>query len=393
MTRIVSITSGRPHVGKTTIAVNLAAQLAALGQRVCLLDADPGSNDVAKLLGDNPEFNLQGLLTGDAGMDVVCRPSEEGFDWVSGGSGCGVLTQLSTGQLQRLADGISSLQEYDFILIDAAASLHANVLGLSLSSSELLLVLDTENESLSESYALLKVLFSEAYSGRINILINKSKNHTIGQHTYNKFKEVAGFYLNMQIPLAAMIADDPQLAESSASQGSLLKQGTVSPAFRDIEALAHRLINEVTETECVNIAEFGYRYLYATGSQVPDLQYDSLQRPSWRHDEEPAGLHDQLEQLSDQVDTLIAEVDQLRQKEPAVKPDTLEWQRSNPAAEAEQCSESCIAALANYTETCTVQGDTFSIYQISQPNGRMQRFACHSMDDDLQEPEPKTTSS
>ena len=71
----------------------------------------------------------------------------------------------------------------------------------------------------------------------------------------------------------------------------------------------------------MNIAEFGHRYLCATGSQVPELQYESLQQPSWRHDEEPAGLHDQLEQLSDQVDTLIAEVDQLRQKGAAVKPD------------------------------------------------------------------------
>ena len=65
MTRIITITSGRPRVGKTTIAVNLAAQLAALGQRVCLLDADPGGNDVAKLLGDSPASNLEQLLTGE----------------------------------------------------------------------------------------------------------------------------------------------------------------------------------------------------------------------------------------------------------------------------------------------------------------------------------------
>jgi flagellar biosynthesis protein FlhG len=393
MTRIITVTSGRPGVGKTTITFNLAAQLAALGHRVCLLDADPGRDDVAKLLGDYPASNLQAFVTGDAAMDAVCRPSDEGFDWVPGGSNSGILAQLLPGQLQRLADGISSLHDYDFILIDAAASLHANVLGLSLSSSELLLVLDTENESLSESYALLKVLFAEAYSGQINILINKTINHTLGRYSYSKFREVAGFYLNMQLPLAGMIAIDPLLADSSMSKGSLLKQGTVSPASRDIEALAHRLINEAAETESVNVAEFGRHYLCATGLQVPDVQDGTLQPPSWRHDEEPAGLHDQLEQLSDQVDTLIAEVDQLRRKEPAVKADLLALQQPDPEPETEQCSETCIAAMASYTETCTVQGDTFSVYRLSQPNGRMQRFACHSMDDDLQEPEPQTTSS
>ena len=393
MTRIITITSGRPHAGKTTISVNLAAQLAALGQRVCLLDADPGGDNVAKLLGDYPASSLEQLLAGEARMDTVCRRCDEGFDWVSGGSNPESLTLLLPGRLQHLADGISSLGDYDFILIDAATSLHANILGLSLSSSELLLVLDTEYESLSESYALLKVLFSEAYSGQINVLINKAENHTIGRHSYNKFREVAGFYLNMQLPLAGMIADDPLITDASASAGSLLKQGTVSPAFRDIEALAHRLISEAAEAESVNVAEFGRRYLCATGFQIPDVQGKIFQQPGWRHDEEPTGLHNQLEQLSDQVDTLIAEVDQLRQKGPAAETDLLELQQPDPAPATEQCSETCIAAMASFTETCTVQGDTFSVYQISQPNGRMQRFACHSMDDGLREPEPQTTSS
>jgi len=393
MTRIITITSGRPRVGKTTIAVNLAAQLAALGQRVCLLDADPGGNDVAKLLGDSPVSNLEQLLTGEASMDTVCRRCDEGFDWVSGGCNPESLTQLLPGRLQHLADGISSLGDYDFILIDAATSLHANILGLSLSSSELLLILDTENESPSETYALLKVLFSEAYSGQINVLVNKAKNHTIGRHSYNKFREVAGFYLDMQLPLAGMIADDPLITDASASAGSLLKQGTVSPAFRDIEALAHRLISEAAEAESVNVAEFGRRYLCATGFQIPDVQGKPFQQPGWRYDEQPTGLHNQLEQLSGQVDTLIAEVDQLRQKAPVAETDLLELRQPDPASATEQCSESFIAAMASFTETCTVQGDTFSVYQISQPNGRIQRFACHSMDDDLQEPEPQTTSS
>ncbi len=393
MTRIITLTSGRPRVGKTTLTVNLAAQLAALGFRVCLLDASPGSNGAATLLGDCPASNLEGFLGGDLGMGAVCQSSDEGFDWVPGGANAEILAQLLPGQLQRLADGISSLDRYDFILIDAATSLHANVLGLSLSSSEILLVLDTENDSLTESYALLKVLFSEAYSGRISILVNKAKNHTIGRNAYNKFREVAEFYLHMQLPLAGMIADDPHLADYLAPEGSLLKQGTVSPAFRDIEALAHRLINEVAGTESVNMAEFGRQYLRATGLQVQELQDEMLQQPSWRHDEEPAALHSQLEQLSDQIDTLIAEVDQLRQKAPAVKTDLPELQQPDPAPATEQCSEACIVAMASYTETCTVQGDTFPIYQISQPNGRLQRFACHSLDDDIQEPEPQTTSS
>lgn len=394
MTRIITITSGTAGVGKTTITVNLAAHLSALGQRVCVLDADPGGNDVATLLGEHPALNLEGVLTGDANMDEACQPSDEGFDWVPGGQpGCELLTQLPARRLQRLADGFSSLDDYDFILIDTATSLHANVLGLALSGSELLLILDTETESLSESYALLKILFSEAYSGRINVVINKTKNHTVGRHSYNKFREVAGYYLSMELPLAGLIADDPLMLDTGTSGGSLLKQGTASQASRDIEALAHYLVTGYTDTTGMSVAEFSRRYLTATGLQVTNLVDDTLQQPSWRHDEEPAGLHDQLERLSDQVDNLIAEVDQLRRNEPPGAGDFPEHQQRDPEPDAEHCSAPCIAAMASFTETCSVHDDTFPVYQIEQPGGRMQRFALHSMDDDIQEPEHRTKSS
>ncbi len=394
MTRIITITSGRPGVGKTTITVNLAAHLTALGHRVCVLDSDPGSNDVASMLGDHPALNLQSVLTGDATMDEACQPSDEGFDWVPGGQpGRELLAQLTARRLQRLADGFGLLDDYDFILIDTATSLHANVLGLALSSPELLLILDTETESLSESYALLKILFSEAYSGRINVVINKAKNHTVGRHSYNKFREVAGYYLSMELTLAGMLADDPLMLETGTSGGSLLNQGTASQASRDIEALAHYLVNEHNNTADISASEFGRRYVTATGLQVTNLADESLQQPSWRHDEEPAGLHDQLERLSDQVDNLIAEVDQLRQNEPPFSVDFPERQQRDPEPDVEHCSESCIAAMASFTETCSVQGDTFSVYQFEQSGGRLQRFALHSMDDDIQEPEPRTKSS
>ena len=387
MTRIITITSGKPGVGKTTIAVNLAKQLAALGKRVCLLDADPGENDVAVQLGIKPNACLDALLAGNADLDEICQGCDEGFDWLSIGAHLDSLTQLLPGQVQRLVDAVACLSSYDFILIDAASSLNANLLGLSLASSDLLLVIGTDAESLSESYALLKVLFSEAYSGTVNVLVNKTKNHTVGRHSYNKFKEVAGFYLDMDLSLAGMIADDPLVAESQTV--------SPSPGFSDIEALAHRLMNASPAGE-MTVAEFSDRYLRATGQPANDGLDDVAPAPAWRRaEEEPASLYNQLEQLSGQVDTLIAEINTLRQNEPVANTELLALQTppTKTETETEQCAEACIAAMASFTETCNRHGDRFSIYQINQSDGRLQRFAFHSLDDDIQEPEPQTKSS
>lgn len=388
MTRIISITSGRPQVGKTTVSLNLAAQLAALGQRVCLFDADSGGNDLASQLRVRPQACLSDFIDGKAGKEGLCQRSEEGFDWLAAGTD---LATLSPGQVQRVADALATLRDYDFILIDVSSSLNANLLGLSLASTELLVLIDTDARTLSESYALLKVLFSEAYEGQISILVNKAENHANGRHSYSKFKEVAGFYLDMDLPLAGMIASDPVI-ETAETAGSLLAQGLVSSGYSDIEALAHRV--HAAGTAPISIDRFCDAYRQAAG-QSPEDTYDyGVQPVSWRASGNAADLTEQLDALSSQVDALINEINSLRDGNDSSSAALLEIQQPEaPSGEHERCTETCIAAMASYTETCTVDGETFSVYQIAQPDGGLQRFAFHSLDDDIREPEPQSRSS
>lgn len=58
MARILSITSGKGGVGKTSISLNLSLSLAAQGFRVCLFDADLGLANVNILTGIYPEHDL-----------------------------------------------------------------------------------------------------------------------------------------------------------------------------------------------------------------------------------------------------------------------------------------------------------------------------------------------
>jgi flagellar biosynthesis protein FlhG len=60
--RVITVTSGKGGVGKTSIAVNLAIQMQRLGKRVIILDADFGLANIEVMLGIRPQYNLADLM-------------------------------------------------------------------------------------------------------------------------------------------------------------------------------------------------------------------------------------------------------------------------------------------------------------------------------------------
>ena len=62
--RVVAVASGKGGVGKTNLAVNMGLALAKRGLRVVLLDADLGTANVDVVLGLQPRYHLQHLITG-----------------------------------------------------------------------------------------------------------------------------------------------------------------------------------------------------------------------------------------------------------------------------------------------------------------------------------------
>ena len=56
--RVIAITSGKGGVGKTTLSVNIALELARRGKKVVVFDADFGLANVEVMLGIRPQYNL-----------------------------------------------------------------------------------------------------------------------------------------------------------------------------------------------------------------------------------------------------------------------------------------------------------------------------------------------
>jgi flagellar biosynthesis protein FlhG len=262
MARIIGISSGKGGVGKTSISVNLALQLSRLCQRVCLFDADLGLANVNILLGLQPCHTLADVLEGQVALRDIVIQGKDGIDIIPGSSGIERMADLEPDQMQDLVSSFASLDDYDCVLLDTSSGINRNVLCFSLSAPELLLVVNTEPTSLTDAYALLKILYHNEYGGSVGVVVNQCKSPAAGEQTYDKFRKAVRLYLERDIPLLGVIPQDAGMPASVTAQQALVVREPDSRAARGLHQLAEALLaSAMPETRITGMEDYWATYL------------------------------------------------------------------------------------------------------------------------------------
>ena len=123
----ICIANNKGGVGKTTTAVNLAAGLARLGNRVLVVDVDGQANATYALTGRvHPVPSIYDVLVGNRALDTVTWQTNEENVWIIPADGrlqhADVELAARPGREFRLARALSGL-DYDYIIIDTPPSL------------------------------------------------------------------------------------------------------------------------------------------------------------------------------------------------------------------------------------------------------------------------------
>ncbi|MDQ6998777.1 MAG: MinD/ParA family protein [Mariprofundus sp.] len=216
--RVISISSGKGGVGKTFMSVHLAAHAVKAGKRVLLIDADLGLANVDVMLGIHSSGTMQNLLTGTEPLENLIVHCPQGFDVLPGGSGLYELTSLNVSEQQTILDSLREAGEnYDLILIDTAAGIGDNVLYFASAAETALIVLTPDPTSLTDAYALIKVLSQQRGVRRFMILINQT-DEIEGHITFKRLLSVSDRYLDVYLDYIGHVPQHPSVRKAIQQQ-------------------------------------------------------------------------------------------------------------------------------------------------------------------------------
>lgn len=229
--RVVAVASGKGGVGKTNVSVNLAAAQAMAGKRVWLLDADLGLANVDVLLGLQVGRNLSHVLGGECELADILIDGPSGMKIIPASSGVQQMASLSALDSANLVHAFSELaDELDLLVVDSSAGISHSVTMFASAADDVLVVVCDEPASITDAYALIKVLSRDHGVRRVRVLANMVRSAKQGQILYRKLARVTDRYLDVVARYAGYVPHDDLL------QRALRKRKPVVTAFPETRA-------------------------------------------------------------------------------------------------------------------------------------------------------------
>lgn len=250
--RVITVTSGKGGVGKTSISINLAIQLTRLGKRVVVFDADFGLANIEVMLGVRPQYNLADMMFRGKDLTDIITQGEEGISFISGGSGIQELASMNRDQVMYLTSRLITLDKFaDIVIVDTGAGISDSVLEFVLASTEVLLVATPEPTSITDAYALLKALNRKEEFVKedtsIKMIANRVKSAAEGQNLYEKMSVVSEKFLNIPVTYLGSVPMDEQISKAVMRQKPVSVINPEAPAAKAIKQIAENLLELDTE--------------------------------------------------------------------------------------------------------------------------------------------------
>ena len=241
-TRTISVTSGKGGVGKSTLVCNMAYELGRQGEKVLILDGDLGMANVDIMYGQRARLNISHVLENHCQLEDIILEVAPNVHLIPGGSGVYGLSKLEPLQKHILLDQVSRLnRNFDYMLIDTAPGIDDNVLYLNSAAQEILVVVTPDPTSLTDAYALIKVLNQRYRENRFSVVTNMVRDEIEGRMVFEKLSDVASRFLCVGLDYRGCIPNDLILRQSVRSSQVVVQTQSRCPASLAIRTLSENL--------------------------------------------------------------------------------------------------------------------------------------------------------
>lgn len=267
--RVISVTSGKGGVGKSNVVANLAMALADIGKKVLVIDADLGVGNLDVLLGLSPQYNLNHVLSGERSLPEIIVEVTPNIKLIPAGSGVQEYTSLGQHEKLKLLDELDMLEdEFDIMIIDTEAGISENVTYFTVAAQEIVVVVTPEPTSITDVYALIKLLATRYSEHHFKVLVNMARDSEDALEVFRKLANVAGRFLDISLDYLGCVVRDEKLIEAVKRQKAVCELFPNSEAAGCFATLARRVIENSRQTRLKgNIQFFFRRYLDAGGDR------------------------------------------------------------------------------------------------------------------------------
>ena len=240
--QVIAVTGGKGGVGKSNVSVNLGIALSEMGRRVVVLDADLGLANIDVLLGISANYNLSDVLSGECSLRDILVDGPGGIRIVPASSGTQRMTNLSQMEHAGLISAFSELgDEIDVLIVDTAAGISESVVSFLRASQELVLVVNDEPTSITDTYALIKLMNRDYDTNRFRVLANMVKSEEDGKAVYDKLYRVTERFLDVALQYIGTIPTDDAVKRAVRRQKAVLEMYPRAPASTAFRHLARKV--------------------------------------------------------------------------------------------------------------------------------------------------------
>jgi flagellar biosynthesis protein FlhG len=241
--RTITITSGKGGVGKSSIVSNMAYLLGTMDKSTYILDADLSLGNIDIMFGMYPKFNVKDLLEGTKAIGEIVVEGPCGIRVIPATSGVAELSELTIDERNILFTSFQELPDHDFLLVDTGAGISSNVVHFNAISEDICVVVTPDPASLTDSYAVIKVLHKKTGRKDFNIILNMVRSEQEALDIFKNLLSVTDRFLDVYLNFIGYLPTDANINLATRKQKLWVQHYPDTEATKALQKICERLVS------------------------------------------------------------------------------------------------------------------------------------------------------